>query len=106
MESVGSHLSRSDFFDPEDVDPGDSGKEVRRRALAATTKDFQDGGGTPQRIRVSAMTELKEFSGKYRDEDWVRKWISKVESAFICGRLGFAKLLMRYRLSTGAPTTD
>ena len=29
MESVRSHLSRSDIFDPEDADPDDLGQEVR-----------------------------------------------------------------------------
>ena len=29
------------------------------------------------------MTELKEFSGKDRDEDKARSWISKVKSAFL-----------------------
>ena len=29
------------------------------------------------------MKELKEFSGKDRDEDKARSWISKVKSAFL-----------------------
>ena len=66
MESVRSHLSRSNIFDPEDVDPDDSGQEERRRAMVATAETFQNSGETPQRIRGSAMTELKEFSGKVR----------------------------------------
>ena len=70
MESVRSHRSRSDIFDPEDV--------------VATTETLQNGTGIPQRIRVSAMMELKEFNGKYRDEDKARTWISKVKSAFLC----------------------
>ena len=69
MESVRSHLSRSDIFDPEDADPDDSGQEERQRAMVATTETLQNGGGIPQRIRVSAMTELNEFSGKDRDEE-------------------------------------
>ncbi|KAJ8546781.1 hypothetical protein ON010_g11455 [Phytophthora cinnamomi] len=35
------------------------------------------------RIRVSAMSELKGFSGKDGDEDRARSWISKVKSAFV-----------------------
>uniref|UniRef100_M4B7T3 Uncharacterized protein n=1 Tax=Hyaloperonospora arabidopsidis (strain Emoy2) TaxID=559515 RepID=M4B7T3_HYAAE len=36
-----------------------------------------------KRIHVSAMKELKEFSGKDRGEDQARSWISKVKSAFL-----------------------
>ena len=83
MESVRSNISRSDVFDPDDSDPDDSGQEERRHAMVATTETLQNGGGIPQRIRVSAMTELKEFSDKNRDEDRARSWISKVKSAFL-----------------------
>ena len=83
MESARSSISRSDVFDPDDSDPDDSGQEGRRHAMVATTETLQNGGGIPQCIRVSAMTELKEFSGKDRDEDRARSWISKVISAFL-----------------------
>ena len=52
------------FFDPDDIDPDDLGQEDRIHAMIATTETLQNSGGIPQRIRVSAMTELKEFSGK------------------------------------------
>ena len=83
MESVRSHLSRSDILYHEDVDPDDSGQEEQRCASLFTAETLQNGGEIPQRIRVSAMTELKEFSGKDRDEDRARSWISKVKSAFL-----------------------
>ena len=51
--------------------------------MVAITETLQNGGGIPQRVLVSAMTELKEFSGKDRDEDRARSWISKVKSAFL-----------------------
>uniref|UniRef100_A0AAV1T405 Uncharacterized protein n=1 Tax=Peronospora matthiolae TaxID=2874970 RepID=A0AAV1T405_9STRA len=79
MESVRSYISLSDCVDPEDADTDDSGQDERRRAMVANTETFKKGGGIPQRIRVSAMTELKRFSGKDRD----RSWISKVKSAFL-----------------------
>ena len=78
MESVRSSISRLDVLDPDDSDPDDSGQEGRRHAMVATTETLQNGGGIPQRIRVSAMTELKEFRGKDRDEDRARSWIRKV----------------------------
>uniref|UniRef100_M4BNQ2 Uncharacterized protein n=1 Tax=Hyaloperonospora arabidopsidis (strain Emoy2) TaxID=559515 RepID=M4BNQ2_HYAAE len=83
MKSVRSHRSRSDFLDPEDVDPDDSGQEERRRAMVATAEKLQNDGEIPQLIRVSAMTELKEFSGKDRDGNKARARISKVKSAFL-----------------------
>ncbi|OWY96790.1 LOW QUALITY PROTEIN: hypothetical protein PHMEG_00032856, partial [Phytophthora megakarya] len=35
------------------------------------------------RIRVSAISELKEYSGKDQDEDRARSWLGKVKSAFV-----------------------
>uniref|UniRef100_A0AAV1TCF3 Uncharacterized protein n=1 Tax=Peronospora matthiolae TaxID=2874970 RepID=A0AAV1TCF3_9STRA len=58
MELVRSHISRSEFYNPEDADPDYPGKEERRRAIEATTDPHQEGGTIPQRTRVSAMTEL------------------------------------------------
>ncbi|OWY98079.1 LOW QUALITY PROTEIN: hypothetical protein PHMEG_00031248 [Phytophthora megakarya] len=36
-----------------------------------------------QRVRISAISDLKEFTGKDQDEDRARTWISKVKSAFM-----------------------
>ncbi|OWZ10924.1 hypothetical protein PHMEG_00016132 [Phytophthora megakarya] len=36
----------------------------------------------PQRVRISAISDLKEFTDKDQDEDRARAWISKVKSAF------------------------
>uniref|UniRef100_A0AAV1V916 Uncharacterized protein n=1 Tax=Peronospora matthiolae TaxID=2874970 RepID=A0AAV1V916_9STRA len=63
LELLQSHISRSDILDPKDADPDDSGQDERRRAMMATTETLQEGGRIPQRIRVSAMMELKEFGG-------------------------------------------
>uniref|UniRef100_A0AAV1U107 Retrotransposon gag domain-containing protein n=1 Tax=Peronospora matthiolae TaxID=2874970 RepID=A0AAV1U107_9STRA len=83
MESVRSPISRPEFFDPKEADLNDSGQEEWRRAIVATIETQQEGGAIPRRIRVSAMTELKEFSGKDRDEDRARSCINKVKSAFL-----------------------
>ncbi|ETM02937.1 hypothetical protein L917_00752 [Phytophthora nicotianae] len=75
MESVGSDHGE---YDPDDLDlPASCQATV---ATAATTTGLP--AITP-RIRVSAMSELKEFSGKDDDEDRARAWIGKVKSAFI-----------------------
>ena len=52
MKSVRSHHSRSEIFDPEDVDPDDLGQEERRRAMVATAEKLQNDGEIPQLIRV------------------------------------------------------
>uniref|UniRef100_A0AAV1TP38 Uncharacterized protein n=1 Tax=Peronospora matthiolae TaxID=2874970 RepID=A0AAV1TP38_9STRA len=72
MESVQSRISQPEVFDPDDIDPDESGQDDRIHAMVATTETLQDGGSIPQRIRMSEMTELKEFSGKDRDEDRAR----------------------------------
>ncbi|OWY91101.1 hypothetical protein PHMEG_00040468 [Phytophthora megakarya] len=41
------------------------------------------GAAMIQRVRISAISEFKEFSGKDQDEDRTRAWISKVKSAFM-----------------------
>uniref|UniRef100_A0AAV1V3I1 Uncharacterized protein n=1 Tax=Peronospora matthiolae TaxID=2874970 RepID=A0AAV1V3I1_9STRA len=64
IESVRSHISRSDFLNPEDANIDESGQGDRQRAMVATTKTLKKVDAVPQRIRVSAITELKEFSGK------------------------------------------
>ncbi|OWY96112.1 LOW QUALITY PROTEIN: hypothetical protein PHMEG_00033709, partial [Phytophthora megakarya] len=38
---------------------------------------------TVQRVRISAISDSKEFTSKDQDEDRARAWISKVDSAFM-----------------------
>ena len=47
MESVQSYTRHPEFFDPDDIDPDDSGQEDRRHAMVATTQTLQDGGSIP-----------------------------------------------------------
>ncbi|CAI5718029.1 unnamed protein product [Peronospora effusa] len=78
MELVGSRHSRSNIGGPLDL-----GFEDLRRPLVAAAEAMQSGGFTTQRIRVSAIANLKKFTGRDRDEDRARSWISKVKSAFL-----------------------
>ena len=78
MESVGSHHGRSNEYDPDDT-----GLTVWRRPFIASTETEQRGGFTTQRIRMSAIAEIKEFSGRDNDEDRARSWVSKAKSAFL-----------------------
>ncbi|KAE9307716.1 hypothetical protein PF008_g21164 [Phytophthora fragariae] len=68
-------------YDPDDLDLG----QPARAAIATTTTTATTARTVTgaSRLRVSAMSELKEFSGKDGDEDRARSWVGKVKSAFI-----------------------
>ncbi|KAG6586703.1 uncharacterized protein IUM83_18116 [Phytophthora cinnamomi] len=63
-------------YDPDELDfPTPS------RAAVATTTAGSTGSTMIQRVRISAISDLKEFSGKDQDEDRARAWVGKVKSA-------------------------
>ncbi|KAG6612058.1 reverse transcriptase [Phytophthora cinnamomi] len=65
-------------YDPDELDfPTPS------RAAVATTTAGSTGSTMIQRVRISAISDLKEFSGKVQDEDRARAWVGKVKSAFL-----------------------
>ncbi|KAG3231227.1 hypothetical protein PI124_g23678 [Phytophthora idaei] len=80
MESVGE-VDLADLheeFDPDDLDfPSPS--------PAAVVAMTGGGGGSSmiQRVRISAISDLKEFTGKDQDEDRARAWIGKVKSTLM-----------------------
>ncbi|KAE8878607.1 hypothetical protein PF003_g37290 [Phytophthora fragariae] len=79
MESVGSrHSELADEYDPDDLS-----LEAPRRAAVASAGATSGNISTPQRIRVSAIYELKDFPGKDGDVDRARSWIGKAKSAFL-----------------------
>ena len=49
----------------------------------ATAGAAESGGFPNQRIQMSAMAVLKEFSDREKNEELARNWISKVESTFL-----------------------
>ncbi|ETM32967.1 hypothetical protein L914_19738, partial [Phytophthora nicotianae] len=69
MESVGSDHGE---YDPDDLD-----LPASRQATVATATTATGLPAITPRIRVSAMSELKEFLGKDDDEDRARAWIGK-----------------------------
>ncbi|OWZ02247.1 LOW QUALITY PROTEIN: hypothetical protein PHMEG_00026225 [Phytophthora megakarya] len=79
MESIRSsdHGSRWEY-DPDDVDWPTSAQ-----ATVATAATGATGSTMIQRARISAISDLKEFTGKDQDEDRARAWICKVKSAFM-----------------------
>ncbi|CAI5746607.1 unnamed protein product [Peronospora destructor] len=84
MESVGSHYTGGSHHSrPSEYDPDDLQIDEPRRPAVATTEAVTGSGMTTQRIRVSAISDLKEFAGKEHDEDRAINWMSKVKSAFL-----------------------
>ncbi|OWZ07782.1 LOW QUALITY PROTEIN: hypothetical protein PHMEG_00019785 [Phytophthora megakarya] len=79
MESIRSsdHGSRWEY-DPDDVDFPTSAQATVATATAGST-----GSTMIQRVRISAISDLKEFAGKDQDEDRARAWMCKVKSAFM-----------------------
>ncbi|GMF49890.1 unnamed protein product [Phytophthora fragariaefolia] len=78
LKSVGSaHSHLSEYY------PDDLNADVPARAAVAATDSSGAGTGSATRIRVSAISDLKEFSGKDRDEDRARSWFSQVKAAFV-----------------------
>ncbi|KAI9986134.1 hypothetical protein PInf_025045 [Phytophthora infestans] len=77
MESVEEDNSH-DEFDPDDLD-GPSASS----AVVATATAGAGGSSMIQRVLISAISDLKEFTGKDQDEDRARTWISKVKSALM-----------------------
>uniref|UniRef100_A0AAV1VBW5 CCHC-type domain-containing protein n=1 Tax=Peronospora matthiolae TaxID=2874970 RepID=A0AAV1VBW5_9STRA len=82
MESVGSDIYQH-IHEAAEYDPDDLWMPEPRRPHVAATGATTGGGSITQRIRISAISELKEYSGKDREEDKARNWIGKVKSAFI-----------------------
>ncbi|OWY91905.1 hypothetical protein PHMEG_00039308 [Phytophthora megakarya] len=74
MESV-----RTPDLDSGEYDPDDLG-------MIPSSSGHNSGSGNSssliQRVRISAISDLKEFTGKDMDEDRARAWINKVKSAF------------------------
>ncbi|ETL25497.1 hypothetical protein L916_20655, partial [Phytophthora nicotianae] len=75
MDSVGSDHGE---YDPDDLD-----LPASRQATVATATTATGLPAITPRIRVFAMSELKEFSKKDDEEDRARAWIGKVKSAFV-----------------------
>uniref|UniRef100_A0AAV1TAJ5 Uncharacterized protein n=1 Tax=Peronospora matthiolae TaxID=2874970 RepID=A0AAV1TAJ5_9STRA len=74
MESADSHGSCGNTFDPDDLDIDG----VRRPHLATTEATIGEGFAA-QRIRMSAIADLKEFLGRDHDDDRARSWVRKVK---------------------------
>ncbi|OWY93275.1 hypothetical protein PHMEG_00037391, partial [Phytophthora megakarya] len=79
MESIRSSDHGSHWeYDPDDVDWSTSVQTTVATAATGAT-----GSTMIQRVRISAISDLKEFTGKDQDEDRARVWISKVKSALM-----------------------
>ncbi|OWY92409.1 hypothetical protein PHMEG_00038608, partial [Phytophthora megakarya] len=72
MESVGTP----------DPHSWDSSGHTSGRVAVATAAIGPGGSSQIQMVRISAISDLKVFTGKDMDEDRARAWIGKVKSAF------------------------
>ncbi|GMF26742.1 unnamed protein product [Phytophthora fragariaefolia] len=81
MESAGSHHGSPNEFGPDEL----SIDTPRCAALASAKASPGSAASAPSIpwVRMSAISELKEFSDKGNDEDRARGWVAKVKSAFI-----------------------
>ncbi|KAE9165316.1 hypothetical protein PF002_g31386 [Phytophthora fragariae] len=78
MESTGSHDPTSSHweYDPDDVD-----LSLSARAVVATAAAGPANSSMIQRVRISAISDHKEFTGRDQDEDRARSWIKLVQTA-------------------------
>ena len=79
MESVESYGDRSGEHEQDR-----KGFDDPRRPQVATAGTAPTGGFSAQRIRLSAMMDLKEFSGRDQDEERARSWFNEMNTAFLC----------------------
>ncbi|KAE9265981.1 hypothetical protein PR003_g32280, partial [Phytophthora rubi] len=80
MESAGSDdLERLQWeYDPDDLDlPAAAPAAVATAAVGSSESTLI------QQVRISAISDRKEFTGKDQDEDRARAWISMVKSSFM-----------------------
>ncbi|OWY91015.1 hypothetical protein PHMEG_00040576, partial [Phytophthora megakarya] len=83
MESVGTPDLDSWEYDPDDRGiPSSSGRNSGRAAVATAAIGSGNSSSLIQRVRISAISDLKELTGKDMYEDRTRAWIGKVKSAF------------------------
>ncbi|OWY99505.1 LOW QUALITY PROTEIN: hypothetical protein PHMEG_00029478, partial [Phytophthora megakarya] len=83
MESVSTPDLDSWEYDPDDLGiPSSSGHNPGRATVATAAIGLGNSSSLIQRVRISVISDLKEFTGKDMDEDRARAWIGKVKSAF------------------------
>ncbi|OWZ10789.1 reverse transcriptase [Phytophthora megakarya] len=83
MESVGTPDLDSWEYDPNDLGiHSPSCHNSGRAAVATAAIGSRNSSSLIHRVRISAVSDLKEFIGQDVDEDRARAWIGKVKSAF------------------------
>ncbi|OWZ05141.1 hypothetical protein PHMEG_00022824 [Phytophthora megakarya] len=82
MESVDTLDPHSWEYDPDDLGIPSSTGHNSGRAVVASAAIRSGGSSLIQRVRILAISDLKELTGKDMAEDRARAWIGKVRSAF------------------------
>ncbi|KAE9335533.1 hypothetical protein PR003_g12964 [Phytophthora rubi] len=78
-------------YDPDDLDIG-----ATRRTAATAAAVIPTGSPAVQRVKISAISDLKEFTGKYRDEERARGWIGKLYDHGKCQMEEFYNLIRQW----------
>ncbi|KAE8893448.1 hypothetical protein PF005_g28465 [Phytophthora fragariae] len=84
MESVSSHTSTSSGTRRADEDPDDM-FDLDIRTPRTTISTVTAGGVGLARVRLSASSELKEFSGRDASEEKARLWLNRLKSDGMTG---------------------
>ncbi|KAG2884536.1 hypothetical protein PC116_g21947 [Phytophthora cactorum] len=63
-----------------EYDPDDVGGTRARRTSAETATIVPGGSSVIQRVRITTISDLKEFTEKDQDEGRAQVWLSKVKS--------------------------
>ncbi|KAE8968640.1 hypothetical protein PF011_g27105 [Phytophthora fragariae] len=79
-------------YDPDDLDIGATRRTAATAAVVAPT-----GSPAVQRVEISAISDLKEFTGKDRDEERARGWIGKVKQLRRSTRTKWSDLLQSFQ---------
>ncbi|KAG3141728.1 hypothetical protein PI124_g18368 [Phytophthora idaei] len=103
MESVGNrdHDSVHGEYDPDDHD-------FPFPTLAAVLATTATVGGPPviQRVRISAISDFKDFTGRDQSQDQARAWISKVKSELKRDQASDAEKYLTFADLLGGPTRN
>ncbi|OWZ13767.1 hypothetical protein PHMEG_00012848 [Phytophthora megakarya] len=78
MESVESHHGSHGEYDPDNLSI-----DTHRQAVITSAGTASAPSTATPRIRMSAISEVKEYPGKGHDENRAKSWLGKVQAAFV-----------------------
>ncbi|GMF48878.1 unnamed protein product [Phytophthora fragariaefolia] len=79
-----------------EYDPDDTNFPTMDRAAMATMATGSTGSTMIERVRILAISDLKELSGKGQDEGRARAWLGKVKSAFLRDQASYGEKCLTF----------